>query len=489
MSLYKNLFKQTAIYGIAMVLPRMLSFFLVRLYTDVLPNPAEYGNLTIVLAYMVFFNVLLSYGFETAFFRFYNSESDKKKVVTTATTSIFFTTIAFLVLALLFRNTIAAYAELDVKYITYSIWILALDALVVIPFSKLRANQQPIKYAVLKIANVIVNLAFNFFFLLILPDIAQNNPGSFMDSIYFPNYEVSYILIANIIASFLTLVALSPNYLSVKWSIDKVLWNKMIRYGVPILIAGIAFAINEHLDKILLGKILPENTAKAEVGAYSACYKIGLFMVLFRTAYTLGIEPFFFSHSKNENAPQTYATITKYFVIFGSFMSLGIIVFADIIKLLLLDNPVYWEAMKIVPLIIFANFFLGIYANLSVWYKIKDQTKIGAYISIIGAIVTLALNFILIPYISYLGSAIATIAAYGSMMYISYKLGQKNYPIPYDLNIILRYLGIAIVLSSLSFYVPIFRRTYIFGILSLVFFGYFIYKNERNLILKILKRK
>ncbi|MFT6749741.1 MAG: O-antigen/teichoic acid export membrane protein, partial [Flavobacterium sp.] len=212
MSLYKNLFKQTAIYGIAMVLPRMLSFFLVRLYTDVLPNPAEYGNLTIVLAYMVFFNVILSYGFETAFFRFYNSEDDKKKVVTTATTSIFFTTIAFLVLALLSRNTIAAYAELDVKYITYSIWILALDALVVIPFSKLRANQQPIKYAVLKIGNVIVNLVFNFFFLLILPDIAKNNPGSFMDSIYFSNFEVSYILIANIIASFLTLLVLSPNY-------------------------------------------------------------------------------------------------------------------------------------------------------------------------------------------------------------------------------------------------------------------------------------
>jgi O-antigen/teichoic acid export membrane protein len=489
LSLYKNLFKQTAIYGIAMVLPRMLSFFLVRLYTDVLPNPAEYGNLTIVLAYMVFFNVILSYGFETAFFRFYNSESDKKKVVTTATTSIFFSTITFLVLALLFRNTISNYAELDVKYITYSIWILALDALVVIPFSKLRANQQPIKYAVLKIGNVIVNLAFNFFFLLILPDLAKNNPGSFIDSIYFPNNEVSYILIANVIASFLTLVVLSPNYFAAKWNIDKQLWKKMIQYGVPILIAGIAFAINEHLDKILLGKILPANIAKAEVGAYSACYKIGLFMVLFRTAYTLGIEPFFFSHSKNENAAQTYATITKYFVIFGSFMSLGIIVFADVIKLLLLDNPEYWEAMKIVPLIIFANFFLGIYANLSVWYKIKDKTKIGAYISIVGAIVTLALNFILIPYISYLGSAIATIAAYGSMMYISYKLGQKNYPIPYDLNKILRYLGIAIVLSSLSFYIPIFRKTYIFGSLSLLFFGYYIYKNERNLILRILKRK
>lgn len=472
-----------------MVLPRMLSFFLVRLYTDVLPNPSDYGNLTIVLSYMVFLNVILSYGFETAFFRFYNSEPDKKKVTTTATTSIFFTTIAFLVITILFRNTIAEYVELDVKYITYSIWILALDALVVIPFSKLRANQRPIKYAVLKISNVIINLAFNFFFLLILPSLAKNNPGSFIESIYFENFEVSYILIANIIASLVTLLAVSPDYFSVKWNIDRVLWVKMIKYGIPILIAGIAFAVNEHLDKILLGRILPFNIAKEEVGAYSACYKIGLFMVLFRTAYTLGIEPFFFSHAGNENAPQTYATITKYFVILGSFMSLGIIVFADVIKFLLLDNPIYWDAMKIVPLIIFANFFLGIYTNLSVWYKIKDKTKVGAYISIVGAVVTLVLNFVLIPYISYLGSAIATIAAYGTMMIISYKMGQKNYPIPYDLNKIISYLTIAIVLSCVSFYIPIFRKTYIFGILSLIFFGYYIYKNERNLILRILKRK
>lgn len=472
-----------------MVLPRMLSFFLVRLYTDVLPDTSDYGNLTIVLSYMVFLNVVLSYGFETAFFRFYNSESDKKKVVRTATTSIFFTTIIFLVLALLFRNIIAQYAELDVAYITYSIWILALDALVIIPFSKLRANQRPIKYAVLKIGNVIVNLLFNFFFLLALPNIAKNNPGSFMATFYFEDFGVCYILIANIIASLLTLIALSPDYFSIKWYIDKELWKRMMKYGIPILVAGIAFAVNEHLDKILLSKILPFKIAAAEVGAYSACYKIGLFMVLFRTAYTLGIEPFFFSHAGNENAPQTYATITKYFVIFGAFMSLGIVVFADVIKVLLLDNPKYWDAMKIVPLIIFANFFLGIYTNLSVWYKIKDKTKVGAYISIVGAIVTLALNFILIPYISYLGSAIATIAAYGAMMIISYKMGQKHYPIPYDLNKIVSYLGIAIVLSSLSFYIPIFRKTYIFGILSLIFFGYYIYKNERSLILRIVKRK
>ncbi len=217
------------------------------------------------------------------------------------------------------------------------------------------------------------------------------------------------------------------------------------------MVAGLAFAVNEHFDKILLGYLLPENLAKSEVGAYSACYKLGLFMVLFATAFRLGIEPFFFSHAKNENAPQTYALITKYFVILGSLILLGVIVFADVLKLMLLHDKAYWEAMKVVPLIILANFFLGIYNNLSVWYKLTDQTKIGAYISIVGAIVTLVLNYFLIPKYSYYGSAIATISAYGSMMLISYILGNKYYPIPYDMNKIGAYLGVSIVFSIFHF--------------------------------------
>ena len=260
-----------------------------------------------------------------------------------------------------------------------------------------------------------------------------------------------------------------------------------MKYGLPILIAGIAFAINEQFDKILLAKLLPPNIAEAQVGVYSACYKLGLFMVLYRTAYTLGIEPFFFSHAKNENAPQTYATITKYFVIFGSLILLGVIVFADILKLLLLDNESYWEAMKVVPLIILANFFLGIYNNLSVWYKLTDKTIIGAYISIVGALLTLLLNYVLIPTFSYYGSAIATISAYGSMMLISYVLGKKHYPIPYDMEKIGAYLGISILFSVISFYG--FRENYFVGIPLLLAFLYFIYHNEKTTILNIIKRK
>ncbi len=483
---YKNLFKQTAIYGLATVLPRMFSFLLVPLYTKLLPK-AEYGQVTVIFAYMIFFNVILAYGMETSFFRFYNKESDKKNVVETALISVFWSTIIFLASTLIFKNYLSEISGININYITYSIWILALDAFVIIPFSKLRANQKPIFYAIVKIGNVVVNLLLNLFFLFFLPKIVASNPDCFCETIYVENFQIGYIFISNIVASFITLALLSPDYFKVNWHFDFQLWKKMMRYGLPILVAGIAFAINEQFDKILLGKLLPPNIADAQVGVYSACYKLGLFMVLYRTAYTLGIEPFFFSHAANENAPQTYAKVTKYFVIFGSFILLVVIVFADIFKRIMIPNSTYWEAMKVVPLIILANFFLGIYTNLSVWYKLIDKTYIGAYISIIGAIITLLLNFWLIPVLGYYGSAIATIAAYGSMMFISYYLGKKQYPIPYEINAISAYLGISIVFSVISFY--FFRENYFVGIGLIFVFLLYIYNNEKTLLLQIIKRK
>jgi O-antigen/teichoic acid export membrane protein len=485
MSLYKSLFKQTAIYGIATVLPRMLSFLLVRLYTDYLPNN-EYGEVSVIFSYLVFFNVVLSYGMETAFFRFYNTEEHKNKVISTATISLFWSTIGFLVLFLLFRKNLALWSEIKVEYIVFTIWILALDALAIIPFSKIRAEGRPIKYAVIKISNVVINLTLNIFFLAFLPKWAANTDNVFIQTIYHQDFQIGYIFVSNLIASLLTLLFVLPDYFKIKWQFDLELWKKMMQYGLPILVAGIAFAINEHFDKILLDWM---NVDMADIGAYSACYKIGMVMVLFRTAYTLGIEPFFFSHAKNENAPQTYATITKYFVIFGSFICLGVIVFADVLKLILVNNQSYWSAMNIVPLIVLANFFLGIYTNLSVWYKLIDKTRIGAYISIVGAIATLVLNLLLIPIISYMGSAIATILAYGTMMFISYYMGQKKYPIPYDKKSIFTYLGLAVVLSGISFYVPILRETYFFGIAGILFFAYFVYRNEKEIILTIIRRK
>jgi len=328
----------------------MISFLLNPLFVHALPK-VEFADVSIIFAWLVFFNVVLSYGMETAFFRFYNLEDNKQKVISTATISIFWTSFAFLVGALLCRETIAHFINVKTEYITYTIWILILDALVIIPFSRLRAEKKPMQYALINGGNVTVNWVLNLFFLLVLPNLAPENP---LRTIYFENFQVGYIFISNLVASLLTFLVLSGDYFKMKWQLDKELWKKMIAYGLPILIAGIGFAINEHFDKILLEKL---DVSKSEIGAYSAYYKLGMFMVLFRTAYTLGIEPFFFSHADKENATQTYATITKYFVISGSFIMLFVIVFIDVLKRPLVPSPSYWDAIKLVPLIVLANFF------------------------------------------------------------------------------------------------------------------------------------
>lgn len=486
MSTSKKLIKQTAIYGLATVFPRMLSFLLVVLYTGTLPKTNDYGSLTIIMSYMVFLNVLLSYGMETAFFRFYNLENDKEKVLSSSTVSIFWSSIIFLVFSLVFRRTIAHSLGIETEFVTYTVWILVLDALVIIPFSKLRVLQKSMTYALVKMGNVSINLGFNLFFLLVLPALAQQN-YPFWKSIYLENFQVGYILIANILASLFTFLFFIKEYATLDWQLDYNLWKKMMHYGLPILIAGIAFAVNEHFDKIILGKLLPENIAKAEVGVYSACYKLALFMTLYATAFRLGIEPFFFSYAQQKNASATYAQITKYFIVFGAIILVGVLVFIDVLKVFLLQNKAYWEAIGVVPLILVANFFLGIYTNLSVWYKLNNKTHIGAYISIVGALVTLVLNFWLIPLYSYYGSAVATIFAYGSMMFLSYYLGQKQYPIPYPIKEISIYLGSSIAIGFGVFY--FLRAQYWITIPVLALYLGWIYKQEKIFFQKLIRAK
>ncbi len=439
------------------------------------------------MSYLILGNVLLSYGMETAFFRFINKDVSKKAIVqSTALVSLTVSTLLFLSFALFYREPIASLLDFKTEFVTYGFLILALDALAVLPFVWLRANEKPLNYAIIKIFNVCINLSLNLFFFLILPKLATTNQGSFWESIYFEENKIAYVFIANLIASGLTLLVLVPLYFRIGVKFDTIIWKKMLKYAFPVLIAGIAFSINEAFDKILLKYLLPENIAEAEVGVYAACYKLGVFMTLFATAFRLGIEPFFFNHSKHENAKNAYATITKYFTVFGSFILLFVIVYLDFFKRLLIKDSDYWVALSIVPIILLANLCLGIYHNLSVWYKVTDRTKFGAYISIVGAIITLALNFALIPLISYKGSAIATLAAYGSMMVLSYYFGRKYYAVPYDLKKIGGYLVLSIVFSGLSFYV--FEGNLIIGTTLLLVFLLFIYFSEKEEIKRILKR-
>lgn len=456
------------------------------LYTSeaVLANPAEYGKVSVIFSYFVLFNVVLAYGMETAFFRFFNKEFDKQKVIGTSTISLIISSFLFFCIALLFQNQIAHYIDIDVKYINLVIWILLLDALVIIPFAWLRANEKPMRYAIIKIINVIINIGLNLFFLLALKDLAQST--SIFESIYRPNFEISYIFIANLVASAVTLLLLSTFYVNLKYIFDKQLWKQMMRYAIPVLVAGIAFSINETFDRILLKELLPADVAENDIGMYSACYKLALFMTLFATAYRLGIEPYFFSHAKTKNPQKNYANILEFFVAFGSIILLAVVVFADLLKPLIIRSEAYWEAMWIVPIILLANFCLGIYHNLSVWYKITDRTKYGAYISVVGAIVTLVINFMFIEAYSYKASAIATLIAYGTMMLLSYYFGRKYYPIPYNLKKIGLYLTVSIGLSALSFYQ--YRENYVIGITMLIVFLGLVILLEKNQLKQILKR-
>jgi O-antigen/teichoic acid export membrane protein len=464
----------------------MLSFLLLPLYSAVMP-PGLYGEVSLVFVWFAIFNVLLAYGMETAFFRFYTREDNKEQVLSTSLISISASTLLFLFASLIFRDKIAYLLNVDIRYMGYFIAILCLDALVIIPFARLRAMERPAVYAIVKIANICVNLGFNLFFLLALPRMAGSAPDSLWSALYVPNFEVSYILISNVIASGITLLILSGNYVQLRVDFNGELFKRMLSYGLPVMFAGIAFTINEVFDKYLLTELLPGDIAKTEMGKYAACYRLAMFMTLFATAFRLGIEPFFFSHASSENPKKAYAQITNYFVVLGSVILLGVVVFADVLKVIFIRDQAYWEAMAIVPVVLLASFFLGIYHNLSVWYKVTDRTRFGAIISATGAIITIAINYYFIPKYSYFASAWATLAAYGSMMLMSYFLGRKYYPIPYNLRKVFFYMGISIVFSVLSFYV--FNRNLFLGLLLLLVFLGLLYRLEKEVLLKLIRGK
>lgn len=484
MSAYLKFIQNTFLYGLSTVIPRMISVLLLPLYTEVLEN-ARFGDYSILFVYFGIFNVILAYGMETGFFRFYESETDKQKVIQTSTWSIIATTLLFLIIAWLNASIIANWIGFDVLLVQLMTGILVLDALAVIPFALLRATNKSGRFAVVKIINVSVNFLLNVFLLLYLSDWAENN--IFFKAIYVEDFEIPYIFISTFAASLVTLLLLSDFFAKLRFWFDWALWKRIIRYSYPVLIAGMAYTINELVDRLLLDFMLDETTSRAQVGIYSACYKLGMFMTLFATAFRLGIEPFFFSHSKTQNPQKGYALITKYFSIIGSLILIVTIVFTDILKRFLIRDESFWEGMQIVPLILLANLCLGIYHNLSVWYKVTDRTKFGAYISSFGAFLTILINIWLIPVLGYVGSAIATVCAYASMMFISYFIGQRYYPIPYQAVRMGVYLAISITLSMLYFY--IFRENYFVGGLFILIFVTLIYIKEAKEIKELVQKR
>jgi len=457
LSVLKGFVKDTAVYGLATILPRLMNLFLISLHTDSLET-SGYADNTAFYVGAAFLNVLLAYGMETAFFRFFSKAEDENKVYSTVLIALTVTSlIAFAVLYAL-REPICEALELPVEYFGYLLGVSILDALVVAPFAYLRAKGKALRFTGIKITNLAIYVVLNIFFLWAIPEF------NMQFSWYDPTALLTYIFAANLAASAVTFLLIAPDFFKIKLVFDKQLFGQLWQYGWPVLVAGLAFVVNENLDKLLIGNMLDKDI----MGAYSGCYKLAVFMTIFIQAFRLGAEPFFFSHAKNKNAPTTYATILKYFVVVGAAGLLFIVCFIDFFKALLISDSSYFKAIEIVPYILLANLFLGIYHNLSVWYKLTDKTRYGMYFSILGAALTIALNWYFIPLIGFMASAYTTVVAYGTMMLISYFYGQKYYQIPYNVSRISMYLLLATSGALVSFY--FFRSNY--GVNSIIFLAF-----------------
>jgi len=486
LSALNRFLKDTIIYGIAAVLPRIINFLLVRVHTDALPtnNYAENTNFYIWIALLA---VLLTFGMETAFFRFYKSESKKDTLVSTAFISIAVAALIFVIAAISFSDIFINIFDFssDPLQLKLLIGIIALDTLMVVPFAYLRASNRPVKYALIKLINVGIIVVINLVFLKFIPEFKESgrNIPDILNNISNSVAIVNFIFIANIFGSAISFILLLPYLLKFKWKFSLVLFKKMLSYSWPIAVAGVAYVINENLDKILIGQLIDKST----MGIYAACYKLAIFMNLYIMAFRLGAEPFFFNHSDKKDAKITYAKILNYFIIVGAFVFVGIVVFIDILKELFIKNSDYWEAIVIVPIVLLANLFLGIYHNLAIWYKLTDKTKYAMFFSLIGAFITIVINVFLIPIIGFIASAWATLFAYGTMMLLSYFIGKKHYPVPYDLKKSGSYLIVAILLSYLSF--NYFRENYYISMSFVLVFGILIYWNEKKELLALLNQK
>jgi O-antigen/teichoic acid export membrane protein len=367
-------------------------------------------------------------------------------------------------------------------YIKYFIFILVIDALSVVPFAKVRAEGKPSRYSIIKLINILTFIGLNLFFIFVIPFIIKHQ--LFMADILIQWYKpqwVGYVFVANLIASILTFLLLIPELLQLKFKLDKQLLLEMFGYSWPVLIANLSFIINENIDKIFLVHLLPAAISDAQVGIYGACCKIAIFLSIFNMAFRLGAEPFFFNHAKNENAGKTYALIMNYFILAISLIFVGIVANIEILKHFIQER--YWVGLDVVPILLFGYVSLGIYMNLSIWYKLSDQTKFGLYISGVGAILTIVLNIVFIPKYGFMASAWISLVAYTSMMILSYILGQKNYPIPYNVKRNIGYLSLSVLLVILSFVV--FKRNLIVGNVLFMLFGLLILYIERKQIKKI----
>jgi len=391
---------------------------------------------------------------ETTFFNFNSKLENKQDVYNTALLSILGSSVIFSLILIIFTPSIAGAlstpnATYSSQFITWCIFIMASDAIMSIPFAKLRAENKALRFSLLKLFNVVINFGLTVFFISVCKNAYDNCEESFFSALYNPEIGIGYCFLANLLANCVTLLLMSKQILSVRLHLNTALLKQMLSYTWPLIILGLAGMINETLDRILLKKLMADKVEAQEAqGIYGACYKIAILMTIFIQAFRFAAEPFFFSKAKEKDSKKTYAFVMKYFVIFCLLLFLGTLLNLDWIKYLIGEN--YWSGLKVVPILLLANLCLGVVYNLAIWYKLSGQTKYGAFISVAGAIITIIINLIFVPAYSYIACAWATLAAYGGMMILSYFWGQKNFPIKYNIRAMSVYAGITLCLYILS---------------------------------------
>jgi len=446
----KKLFGEIAIYGLSSIIGRLLNYLLVPLYTYVFINPADYGVVSELYAWVAFLIVILTFGMETAFFKFIQNEGDQKNVFSTAFSALLSLNSVFFLIILLFYQDIASLLlyEDHGEYIVMLGAIVSIDAISALPLAKLRAEEKAKRFSIIQLSSIAVNIILNVIFLLFWFD--YNNPEQ----------GVFYIFLANLIASLVKPIFLFKSFNLIR-GIDRSLLKRMLVFSFPLAIAGLAGIINETLDRILLKQMLynPENPssldyAEAQVGIYSASYKLAMLIAILLQAYRYAAEPFFFSQMKNQDRNKIYSQIMNVFIAFVCGIFLLVTLNIDIFKYFI-QNETYWVGLEVVPILLMANIFLGIYYNQSIWFKLSGKTKFGAYIALFGASLTVLINILYIPKFGYMACAWATLIVYFIQMIISYILGQRHYPIPYNLKKFIFYISLALALFFLSPYIKV----------------------------------
>lgn len=449
----KKLASQTAVYGLSQIVGRFVNYLLVPLHTALF-DTAEFGINTLMYSYVTFFNVLLTYGMETAFFRFSQKQDNPEQVYSTALTSLISSSLFFGLMFGVFSPQIASFINIPEhpEYVVYFTAIMALDAISAVPFAYLRQQNKALKFAIVKNINIFTNILLNLYFLMLCPYV-QKEYGTLLP-MYDGNINIGYIFIANLIASIITIPLLWKEILAIRnASFNKILWREMLVYGLPLMVVGFAGMINETLDRIIISYVYTDvQEGLRATGIYGANYKLSILMSLFIQAFRYAAEPFFFNHAKDNDKRHIYATVMNYFTLVCLVLFLTVTLYIDVFKHFI--NNRYWEGLHVVPILLLANMFLGMYFNLSIWYKLSDNTNKGAMISTIGAVITILANIVLVPIWGYTGSAWATLICYVSMAVICYAMGAKYYPIPYQVKRLMGYVGFALVLYFVAKYLP-----------------------------------